>query len=179
MSPSHSASSVAQGCESHQPSQAFPSAKNAIYCTQQYSPVLGFSPSLIWIGVHLAAILSLVWLEILTFPSQNMSPVVKIIQPSGILDGTKASQFRQEISDLVEAGADVVLIDFQDVTFMDSSGLGALVLALKTVRAAGSQLVVCSINEQIRILFELTSMDRVFEIFPTRDAFNSKILSTN
>ena len=108
-----------------------------------------------------------------------MSPVVKIIQPSGILDGTKASQFRQEISDLVEAGADVVLIDFQDVTFMDSSGLGALVLALKTVRAAGSQLVVCSINEQIRILFELTSMDRVFEIFGTRDAFNSKILSTN
>jgi anti-sigma B factor antagonist len=122
---------------------------------------------------------SLVWLEILKFPPQNMSPVVKIIQPSGILDGTKASQFRQEISDLVEAGADVVLIDFTDVTFMDSSGLGALVLALKTVRAAGSQLVVCSINEQIRILFELTSMDRVFEIFQTRDAFNSKILSTN
>lgn len=122
---------------------------------------------------------SLVWLEILTFPPQNMSPVVKIIQPSGILDGTKASQFRQEISDLVEAGADVVLIDFQDVTFMDSSGLGALVLALKTVRAAGSQLVVCSINEQIRILFELTSMDRVFEIFATREAFNSKIPSSN
>jgi anti-sigma B factor antagonist len=117
-----------------------------------------------------------VWLEILTFLLQNMSPVVKIIQPSGILDGTKASQFRLEISDLVEAGADVVLIDFQDVTFMDSSGLGALVLALKTVRAAGSQLVVCSINEQIRILFELTSMDRVFEIFATREAFNSKIL---
>ena len=122
---------------------------------------------------------NLVWLEILTFPPQNMSPVVKIIQPSGILDGTKASQFRQEISDLVEAGADVVLIDFTDVTFMDSSGLGALVLALKPVRAAGSQLVVCSINEQIRILFELTSMDRVFEIFATREAFNSKIPSSN
>jgi anti-anti-sigma factor len=103
-----------------------------------------------------------------------MSPVVKIIQPSGILDGTKANQFRQEISDLVEAGSDIVLIDFQDVTFMDSSGLGALVLALKTVRAAGCQLFVCSINEQIRILFELTSMDRVFEIFPNREAFNSK-----
>ncbi|NJK74770.1 MAG: STAS domain-containing protein [Oscillatoriales cyanobacterium RU_3_3] len=108
-----------------------------------------------------------------------MSPVVKIIQPSGILDGTKAGEFRQEINLLVEEGADVVLIDFQDVTFMDSSGLGALVLALKTVRAAGSQLVVCSINEQIRILFELTSMDRVFEIFPSRSAFDSKIPLNN
>ncbi|MGL5509838.1 MAG: STAS domain-containing protein [Microcoleaceae cyanobacterium] len=104
-----------------------------------------------------------------------MSSVIKYIQPSGILDGTKAGQFRQEISDQVESGTDVVLIDFKDVTFMDSSGLGALVLALKTVRAAGCNLVVCSINEQIRILFELTSMDRVFEIYPSREAFENKL----
>jgi anti-sigma B factor antagonist len=104
-----------------------------------------------------------------------MSSVIKYIQPSGILDGTKAGQFRQEISDQVESGTDVVLIDFKDVTFMDSSGLGSLVLALKTVRAAGCNLVVCSINEQIRILFELTSMDRVFEIYPSREAFENKL----
>jgi len=54
---------------------------------------------------------------------------------------------------------------------MDSSGLGALVLALKAVRMAGGRLFVCSINEQIRILFELTSMDRVFEIFETPEEF--------
>ncbi|MDJ0553795.1 MAG: STAS domain-containing protein [Microcoleaceae cyanobacterium MO_207.B10] len=108
-----------------------------------------------------------------------MSTVVKYIQPSGILDGTKATQFRQEISEQVEAGADIILIDFQDATFMDSSGLGALVLALKTVRAAGCQLVVCSINEQIRILFELTSMDRVFEIFPNREEFEKANISPN
>lgn len=103
-----------------------------------------------------------------------MRPVVKIVQPSGILDGTKGSQFRQEISNIVEKG-DIVLVDFQDATFMDSSGLGALVLALKTVRAAGAKLVVCSINEQIRMLFELTSMDRVFHIFPNRDEFSKNL----
>lgn len=108
-----------------------------------------------------------------------MSPVIKIVQPNGILDGTKSSQFRKDINDQVEAGADIVLIDFKDVTFMDSSGLGALVLALKTVRAAGCQLIVCSINEQIKILFELTSMDRVFEIFPTREAFDKKFSSAS
>lgn len=107
-----------------------------------------------------------------------MSPVVKVVQPSGILDGTKAGQFRQEVSDLVDSGADLVLIDFQDVTFMDSSGLGALVLALKTVRAAGSKLYICSVNEQIKMLFELTSMDRVFEIFANREEFESTVLST-
>lgn len=106
---------------------------------------------------------------------KNMSSDVQILQPQGILDGTKASQFRQDISRLVEKGAKTILIDFQDVTFMDSSGLGALVLALKTVRAANSKLVICSINEQIRILFELTSMDRVFQpIFENRQEFEKK-----
>jgi anti-anti-sigma factor len=108
-----------------------------------------------------------------------MSPVVKVLQPSGILDGTKAGQFRQEISKLVESNVNIVLVDFQDVTFMDSSGLGALVLALKTVRASGGKLFICSVNEQIKMLFELTSMDRVFEIFPTREDFDHAVVSTN
>ena len=106
-----------------------------------------------------------------------MNPVVQVVRPSGILDGTKAGQFRQEISNLVESNVDIVLIDFQDVTFMDSSGLGALVLALKTVRAAGGKLFVCSVNEQIKMLFELTSMDRVFEIFPTREDFDNTVIA--
>ena len=99
------------------------------------------------------------------------NPVVKYVEPSGILDGTKATSFRQQISKQVDAGAGVVVIDLKGVTFMDSSGLGALVLALKTVRAAGRKLVICSINEQIKMLFELTSIDQVFRIFPNREEF--------
>lgn len=108
-----------------------------------------------------------------------MSPVIKVVEPSGILDSPKANQFRQEISSIVDNGADIVLVDLKNVTFMDSSGLGALVLALKTVRAAGGKLFICSINEQVKMLFELTSMDRVFEIYANRDEFNSAMLSTS
>ncbi len=104
-----------------------------------------------------------------------MSSEVKVLQPTGILDGTKAAQFRQDISKLVETGAKTILVDFKDVTFMDSSGLGALVLALKTVRAAHGNLMVCSINEQIKILFELTSMDRIFEIFENQEEFEKNM----
>ena len=104
-----------------------------------------------------------------------MSTVVKVIQPSGILDGTKAPEFRQEINTCVETKADIILVDFQDISFMDSSGLGALVLSLKTVRAAGVKLFLCSINDQIQMLFELTSMNRVFEILPNREQFEDKL----
>jgi anti-sigma B factor antagonist len=105
-----------------------------------------------------------------------MSSSLKIIQPSGILDGTQAGQFRQEIAEAVHAGASLIVVDLKEVTFMDSSGLGALVLSLKTVRSAGAQLFLCSINEQIKILFELTNMDRVFEIFPNLAELEQKIL---
>jgi anti-anti-sigma factor len=109
---------------------------------------------------------------------QSMSPIIKVVQPSGILDSTKTSQFRQEISELVEGQADWIVIDFKDVTFMDSSGLGALVISLKTVRSAGAELFICSINEQIKMLFELTSMDRVFEIFSSFEELEEKLIES-
>ena len=104
-----------------------------------------------------------------------MSLVVQVIEPEGILDGTKTDKFRQEINESVRTGANVILVDFTNVTFMDSSGLGALVLSLKTVRSAEAKLFICSINEQIKMLFELTSMDRVFEIFSSREEFEQKV----
>jgi anti-anti-sigma factor len=105
--------------------------------------------------------------------AQKHSPMdssVKVVRPTGILDSSQAGDFRQQIGDLVHDGARAVIVDFQDVTFMDSSGLGALVLALKTVRSAGAEMHVCSMNEQVKMLFELTSMDRVFKIFADADA---------
>lgn len=106
-----------------------------------------------------------------------MSSIVKVIEPSGILDGTKAGQLRQEVSNIVETGVDILLVDLKEVTFVDSSGLGALVSILKMVRVAGGRLFICSVNEQVRLLFELTSMDRVFKTFASRDEFNSAVLS--
>jgi anti-anti-sigma factor len=106
-----------------------------------------------------------------------MNPTVKVVQPSGILDGIIANQLRNEISHVVSTGADIVLIDMQDVKFIDSSGLGTLVSALKTVRAAGGKLFICSLNDQVRMIFELTRMDRIFENFADRNEFNRKVMA--
>ncbi|MEM8777500.1 MAG: STAS domain-containing protein [Cyanobacteria bacterium P01_G01_bin.49] len=105
-----------------------------------------------------------------------MKTDVKVIQPIGLFDGTKAPQFQQQISDSVQNDVKIIVIDLKDVTFMDSSGLGALVLSLKRVRAAGAKLLLCSTNEQIAMLFKLTSMDRVFEIFSSREELEQKLL---
>ena len=106
-----------------------------------------------------------------------MSSIVRIIEPKGILDGTKTSDFCNDIERSIENGVQIILVDFTDVTFMDSSGLGTLVLALKKVRTAGIKMFLCSINEQVRMLFELTSMDRVFDIFDNREEFEQAVSS--
>lgn len=104
-----------------------------------------------------------------------MNSVVQIIEPKGILDGTKTANFEQQVEKSIEIGVHTILIDFSDVTFMDSSGLGALVKVFKTLEAADVSLYLCSINEQIRMLFELTSMDRYFQILRDREEFNQQL----
>lgn len=103
-----------------------------------------------------------------------MNSAVQIIEPEGILDGTKTADFQHQIEQGVDRGVHVILVDFRNVTFMDSSGLGALVKALKTVKAADVHLFLCSVNEQIAMLFELTSMDNYFTILSDRSEFNQQ-----
>ncbi|MGK7880238.1 MAG: STAS domain-containing protein [Crocosphaera sp.] len=100
-----------------------------------------------------------------------MAESFQVYEPSGIIDGTKGNQFRQQIQKLLEEKPKVIIIDFKNVSFMDSSGLGALVLSLKTVRAAGAKLFLCSVNDQVMMLLQLTDMDKIFKIFESREEF--------
>ena len=97
-----------------------------------------------------------------------MLPAVKVLKPSGILDETKGNHLRQTIKESVEQDITWILIDFTKVTFMDSAGLGALVLMLKTVRSSDGRLFIMSINEQIQMLLELTNMSQVLEIVSSK-----------
>lgn len=107
-----------------------------------------------------------------------MNFLVKVVQPSGILDKTKALQFDLEINEIIASKADVVLIDFQNIDFMDSSGLGVLVNAIKKVKSAQRQIVVCSLNNQVRMLFELAGLDRLIKIYRNREAVYNALSQT-
>jgi anti-sigma B factor antagonist len=104
-----------------------------------------------------------------------MESTITVIAPIGILDSTQSEVFRQQVDNALVAESEAILIDLQDITFIDSSGLGMLVVVLKKIRAAKKQMYVCSINDQVRMLFELTSMDRVFEVLPDRAAFEERL----
>ncbi|MDJ0796073.1 MAG: STAS domain-containing protein [Calothrix sp. MO_167.B12] len=106
-----------------------------------------------------------------------MANEFKIVQPSGILDSTTTNNLRREIIDLVDNGSKVILVDLQEVSFMNSSGIGALVATLKAVRNAKSEMYLCSLGEQLQMIFQLTKIEKVFTIFSDRNEFEQDIMS--
>lgn len=88
----------------------------------------------------------------------------KTIKFSESLDDCSIARFHQQIDEAIQSEAAVLLVDFSEVKFMSSTGLMALVMAFKRVRLAQKNLFLCGANEQVKMLLELTGMDKVFEI---------------
>lgn len=104
-----------------------------------------------------------------------MNKSISVFEPEGIIDTAGGAQIRQDVGDSLEAGVETVLLDLTNISFMDSSGLGAMVTTLQRVRAKGAKLYLCSLNDQITIILELTKMHKVFDILPDRAAFDALI----
>lgn len=106
-----------------------------------------------------------------------MNHKIKVIQPFGIFDGRKGRKIHEEMTSLIEAGTNNFLIDFQLVTFMDSSGFGTLLLTLKTIREKQGRLALCGINDQVKMILEISDTAKVFEVFPNQESFMEELLN--
>ena len=92
-----------------------------------------------------------------------------VIALAGEVDLYTAPEFKQQLLDVIGEGGKDVVVDFTDTTFIDSTTLGVLVGGVKRLRAQDGRLsLVCS-DRNIRKIFEITGLDRVFTIYPTRD----------
>jgi anti-sigma B factor antagonist len=92
-----------------------------------------------------------------------------VIALAGEVDLYTAPEFKQQLLDVIGGGGKHVVVDFSDTTFIDSTTLGVLVGGVKRLRAQEGRLsLVCS-DRNIRKIFEITGLDRVFTIYPTRD----------
>ena len=92
-----------------------------------------------------------------------------VIALSGEVDLYTAPEFKQQLLDVIGKGAKDIVVDFSNTTFIDSTTLGVLVGGVKRLRASDGQLsLVCS-DRNITKIFEITGLDRVFSIYPSRD----------
>ncbi|MFC2948257.1 anti-sigma F factor antagonist [Virgibacillus sediminis] len=90
---------------------------------------------------------------------------VLIVRLSGELDHHEAEALRSEWKDrLYENTVKHVILNLEDVTFMDSSGLGVVLGRYKEVLQLGGEMVVCSISPPVKRLFEMSGMFKIVRL---------------
>jgi anti-sigma B factor antagonist len=90
---------------------------------------------------------------------------VKVLELAGSFDASNAGRLRQAVIDATAGQPASVVVNLRQVDFMDSSCLSALVLGLKRAREKQGHLCLCGLQPPVRLIFELTRFDKVFEIF--------------
>ncbi len=101
-----------------------------------------------------------------------------VLSLSGEVDLYTAPEFKQQLLEVIGQGAKEVVVDFTSTTFIDSTTLGVLVGGVKRLRSNDGQLALVCSDRNITKIFEITGLDRVFTIYPTRDEAISKLGTT-
>jgi anti-sigma B factor antagonist len=90
-----------------------------------------------------------------------------VLQPTGRLNMVAAPAFKSLVEETVAAGQTRIVVDLGQVTFIDSSGLGALIAGLKATRQAGGDLRIAGVPDQVLTVLRLTNLDRVLRAHPS------------
>jgi anti-sigma B factor antagonist len=85
------------------------------------------------------------------------------------LETGNVAAFRAAMTPIAERNTSVV-IDLSSVEFMDSTGLGAMLSCLRSLKAKNGTMKLASLTPEVAQLFEMVMMDRVFEIYPDSSA---------
>ncbi len=92
-----------------------------------------------------------------------------VVHVAGEIDVYTAPALREELAVQQEAGPADLVVDLTDVPFMDSTGLGVLVGALKRARTTGGDLRLVIDQEKVLKVFRITALTQVFDIHASLD----------
>jgi len=106
--------------------------------------------------------------ELMEIVADKIGNVAVVLVPVDELDASNAGELKRDITPILEANPQLV-IDLSRLRFVDSSGLGAMLSCLRQVSARSGDLKLCGMSKQVRATFELVRMNRIFDIFSTRE----------
>jgi anti-sigma B factor antagonist len=99
---------------------------------------------------------------------ERHGPDTVLLAIHGDADLHVADELGGRVSQVIDDGASAVVVDLSGVTFLDSMALGILLTGLRRLRARGGRLRVVAPRGEIRRIFEITLLDRVFELDGSR-----------
>ncbi len=87
-----------------------------------------------------------------------------IVFLSGSIDIPGAEKLKQVLNDILKEKVKEVVIDFEEVTFIGSSGIGKLLLFYKNFTSIGSKVKIVNLNNELKALFKTIKLDKLFNI---------------
>jgi anti-sigma B factor antagonist len=94
---------------------------------------------------------------------------VEVIKFSGRIIYDTEEVVKKELDQLVGGGAKKLVFDLSELMYINSSGLGLLINALKQIRANGGDVKLSNMRDELKELFKITSLDSVFNIYETEE----------
>jgi anti-sigma B factor antagonist len=94
---------------------------------------------------------------------------VAIVTVAGDADLHSAPELRDRLTDLMDEGVSHLVLDLSETTFVDSMTLGVLLGCVKRLRAVDGSVEIVVPRADIRRIFEITMLDRVFDLHTTRE----------
>lgn len=94
---------------------------------------------------------------------------VRVLRLAGRFDTPNAVPVQDWMDKAAEADPANLVVNLQDVPFVDSTGLATLVAGMKRSREKKGDLRICGLQQPVRMIFELTRLDKAFEIFNSEE----------
>ena len=85
----------------------------------------------------------------------------------GNIDLHRTPEVHQALAGACEDQPSLIVVNLQDVSYIDSSGIGTLVEVLRRARGFGGKLVLCCVNDRVYNMLEITKLNNIFTIYPT------------
>ncbi|MDM9382242.1 STAS domain-containing protein [Chlorogloeopsis sp. ULAP01] len=110
----------------------------------------------------------MIHIEQKTYTSQDGNSVI-VLAPIGRLDITTAWQFRLKLQECISKLSSHIVVNLSQVNFIDSSGLTSLVAGMRDADKVNGSFRISNVHPEAKLVFEVTMMDTVFEIFETEE----------
>ena len=93
-----------------------------------------------------------------------------VLAPVGRIETVGASEFQRYIDEEIESTDERVILDMAGVPAVSSAALRGVLLAARQTEGRGLTLIICSLAEPVRDVFEMVGFDRLFTVTDSRDA---------
>jgi anti-sigma B factor antagonist len=94
---------------------------------------------------------------------------VVVVQPEGFVNAHTVRQFEEALEEIVHSGRYTILLDCQDLSYISSAGLGAIMGLIEPIREKGGDILLCRLQKNVYSIFDTLGFTQLYQVFGTCD----------